>query len=786
MRIGRVCTAFVLLISLLVLCPRSRADGLIVIQQPLVVPGPVPSPMPRPRFAFAPLEVTYHRVNVEIHDQVATTSVDQEFYNPNNARLEGTYLFPLPDGAHVDRFAMDVNGRMTEAELLDADKARGIYEDIVRKYRDPALLEYVGRGALKARVFPIEPNSKKQIKITYTQLLKSDTGLVEYTYPLNTEKFSAAPLKDVSVRVTIACADPIKSVYSPSHKAEVRRDGERAATIGYEEKNVRPDSDFKVLFSRAKADVGVDLLTYRNSPDDGYFLLLASPGFGSSANDRVQQRDVCFVIDTSGSMAEAGGKKMEQAKKALSFCLQNLNPGDRFEVIRFSTEAEGLFNEFKPAEKANVDRALAFVQSLKPIGGTAIEDALKKALSTTGFQPVSIHGHGQDAHATGVTRVVIFLTDGQPTVGETNEDKLVESVTKANVANTRVFSFGIGTDVNTHLLDRVASQTKAVSQYVLPEEDLEVKLSSFYSKIKEPVLSNVEVAFSGGNIRTSQLYPSAVPDLFKGEVLVAFGRYSGTGPAAVKVSGTLNGQRREFSTDVKFADHDTANAYIPRLWATRRVGWLLDEIRLHGESAELKEEATRLAREHGIVTPYTAYLIMEDERGRNVPIAMRNFRELDADAAGRELVRERYVRAKSEAQDREQRTGAGAVATARDLSALKQNESLDTVARGPAAAGMPGGAYGGYAGMKPVTDPAQPPAAQPASTQVVNGRAFYANAGAWTDSTAQSRKGLKRVELAFGSDDYFGLLKKHPEAAQWFALGNQVDVVLGDTLYVVR
>src|SRR3954468_20782272 len=146
MRTGRVCNAFVCLLALLVVCQGARADGLIVILQPVVVPGPGPSPLPRPRFAFAPLEITYHRVNVEIHDQVATTSVDQEFYNPNNARLEGTYLFPLPDGAHVDRFAMDVNGKMTEAELLDADKARGIYEEIVRKYRDPALLEYVGRG----------------------------------------------------------------------------------------------------------------------------------------------------------------------------------------------------------------------------------------------------------------------------------------------------------------------------------------------------------------------------------------------------------------------------------------------------------------------------------------------------------------------------------------------------------------------------------------------------------------------------------------------------------------
>jgi Ca-activated chloride channel family protein len=358
-----------------------------------------------------------------------------------------------------------------------------------------------------------------------------------------------------------------------------------------------------------------------------------------------------------------------------------------------------------------------------------------------------------------------------------------------------VFSFGIGTDVNTHLLDRVASQTKAVSQYVLPEEDLEVKLSGFFAKIKDPVLSNVEVAFTGGDVKASQLYPSAMPDLFKGEVLVAFGRYGGKGPAAVKVSGTLNGERREFSTDVKFAEHDTANAYIPRLWAARRVGWLLDEIRLRGESAELKEEATRLAREHGIVTPYTAYLIMEDERGRNVPVAVRNFRQLDENAAGRQLVRDRYEYARAEAQDRERRTGAGAVATARDLSALKLNENLDGVAnldrgaRQPGYGGMSGGGFGrfGMMGAYPgVMAPGQQPEAEANPTRVVNGRAFYANNGVWTDSTAQANNKLKRVEVAFGGDEYFRLLKAHPEAAQWFALGNQVDVVLGDTLYAVR
>ena len=262
---------------LLVRAGLARADGFIVVREPPT--NPVPG-----HFAFAPLNVTYHRVTVDINEHVATTTVDQEFHNPNNRQLEGTYLFPLPPGAHIDKFSMDVNGTMTQAELLDAAKARGIYEEIVRKYRDPALLEYTGRDAFKARIFPIEPNSRKRVIIKYTQVLKGDTGTVEYTYPLNTEKFSARPLENVSVKVNLACNAPIKSLYSPSHDVEIRREGEPKATIGYEERNVRPDTDFKLIFSRGTSPVGVDLLTYRNSPDDGYFLLLASPGIESSAS----------------------------------------------------------------------------------------------------------------------------------------------------------------------------------------------------------------------------------------------------------------------------------------------------------------------------------------------------------------------------------------------------------------------------------------------------------------------------------------------------------------------
>src|SRR5436190_14825630 len=355
-----------------------------------IVPPPWPSPRPRPEpwprpwpvpppriYQFCPLEVTRHQASVRITDQLAATSIEQEFYNPNDQRIEGTFLFPIPKGAQIKKFTMEIDGKPVEAELMSADKARGIYEDIVRKLRDPALLEYAGQDVFKVRIFPIEPHAKKHVSLSYTQLLKSDSGLIGFTYPLNTEKFSAKPIPDVSLKVEVETKRPLKSIYSPSHNVEIKRHGGNRATVGFEARDVKPDSDFQIFFGPEADEIGVNLMTYKTGPDDGYFLLLASPGIDAKET-KVIPKDVAFVLDTSGSMA---GKKLEQAKKALLFCVENLNDDDRFEIIRFSTETEPLFNNLTDASKESRSRASGFIKDLKPIGGTAIDDALKKALA---------------------------------------------------------------------------------------------------------------------------------------------------------------------------------------------------------------------------------------------------------------------------------------------------------------------------------------------------------------------------------------------------------------------
>ncbi len=756
---------------------------------------------PPPRvYQFSPLEVTKHQASVRINDQFAVTSIEQDFYNPNPQRIEGTFMFPVPKGAQLKKFALEIDGKPVEAELMSADKARGIYEDIVRKLRDPALLEYAGQDVFKVRIFPIEPRATKRISLSYTQLLKSDSGLIGFSYPLNTEKFSAKPIPTVSLKVDVETKRPLKSIYSPSHDVEIKRHGGNRAMIGFEAKDVKPDADFQLFFAPEEDEIGVNLMTYKDSGEDGYFLLLAAPGVDMK-DKKIAPKDVAFVLDTSGSMA---GKKLEQAKKALLFCVENLNEADRFEVIRFSTETEPVFGQLTEASKASRSKAADFIKDLKPIGGTAIDDALKTALalrpggSRREEAQVSDSEIRNPKSEIGRPFVVIFLTDGLPTIGTTSEDQIVGSVKKASDGNVRVFCFGIGLDVNTHLLDKITEETRAFSQYVLPEEDIEVKVSNFFAKIKDPVVTNPTLTFTG-DFRATKLYPSPLPDLFKGEQLVLVGRYSGKGASAVLIEATVQGARKKFSYDVKVPEETTEHDFIPRLWATRRVGYLLEQIRLHGENAELKDEVTELARRYSIVTPYTASLIVEDEARRGVPLISQSLPEFQEDTAAREATTHFYNRLTLE------RNGLAPVTRSRSELALKSaNSPADGVALGNeeslrgfgggAVLAAPLGAAGGTPavrqgyGISPsagVETEVSRVAQYTQQSRFVAGRSFYRNGNQWIDAGVQKLKDAKRVRLQLNSKEYFDLVTRKPEVLPWLALGQNVQLVLSGTVYEV-
>jgi Ca-activated chloride channel homolog len=715
------------------------ADGFIVVPAP-------PRDIIRTPF---PLEVKYHHVNVDINDQSAVTSIDQEFYNPTNVRLEGYYIFPIPEDAVIKKFTMFINGTETEAELLDAKKARQIYEDIVRKALDPALLEYQGRGIFKVRIFPIEPGSTKRVKISYTQILEKDNGTIEYLYPLNTEKFSARPLNDVSIKVDIKSSDSLKNIYCTSHETEIIRKTDNHALASFEQKNIRPDTDFNLYYSTDKSKIGLSMLAYKENGKDGYFFLSASPGLDMIENE-VSEKDITFVLDVSGSMA---GEKLDQAKKALLFCVNNLNKGDRFQIIRFSTEAEALFKSLTSVDAANLGKAKKFIDNMKAIGGTAIEEALSLALSAK---------DGDRPH------MIIFITDGKPTIGETDEDKLVKKIKNANKLNTRIFTFGVGYDLNTHLLDKITKETNAYRYYISPKEDIEVKISNFYTKVQSPVLTDLKLTFSG-NIKTFKTYPKDLPDIFKGSSLTVLGSYSGSGDAKVILEGKVKNKIRRFEYKMNIPSEETKNDFIPYLWAARHVGYLLDQIRLNGEDRELVEEATEVARKYGIVTPYTSYLILEDERKRVSSGGIRADDQTMGNLAP--MVKDLAKRSEMEYKAMGQKSGAASVQPSQEFQALNNASKIGDARQGTSRLGF---------ADKPGT--AQNQAGQ---VRNIQGRAMYNAGGYWIDSKIQAKKRDKSVRIQFAGKEYFDLLQRKPEAAQFYSLGKNLRFVLDETVYEV-
>jgi Ca-activated chloride channel family protein len=544
-----------------------------------------------------PLAMVNHRVRIDIDDQVAVTGVEQTFRNHTDRPLEATYIFPVPRGASVNKFTMHVDGKEVSGELLEADKARKVYTDIVRRTQDPGLLEYMDNGLLRLRVFPVPPKSDQKVSLRYTSVAPLDNGLVEYVYPLKTDGKATQTLEEFSVRATIKSQHSLLNVYSPTHAIDTRRIGERAVEVTFEREQTALDKDFQLFYAVGRGEVGLTPLTYRPlSTEDGYFLFLISPQGDVSESARLQPRDLVFVVDTSGSMA---GVKMEQARKAVRHCLGHLNPHDRFAVCNFSTTVGKYREALAPSSAEQVEHARRWVDNLKAAGGTAIDDALAAALAYRTEDP-------------GRTFTVIFFTDGQPTIGETNPDRILKRVAGRNTANTRIFTFGVGDDVNAALLDQLAEQTRAVSTYVRPAEDIEVKASALSSKVSHPVLTNLKLT-AGDAARLSEVYPPQLPDLFHGGQLVVLGRFAGQGPVSVRLTGTVGGETREYTYEMTPAARGGEDReFVEHLWARRKVGYLLDQIRLNGEKKELLDEVTALAKRYGIATPYTSYLIVPD------------------------------------------------------------------------------------------------------------------------------------------------------------------------------
>ena len=614
------------------------------------------------RRADEPIRIERVRARVKILEQAAETTLQVDLFNPGRARAEAVLLLPVPDGAAVGSFLFAGSAREPTARLMEKREARRIYDDIVRQVRDPALLEFAGYNLVQTSVFPVEPQGRQSVRLTYTHLLSVSDNRVDYLLPRSEALDVEAPWE---VEVEIHDKAPIGTVYSPSHEVVIRRHNERQVTLSVKDDARRAPGPFRLSFLREKNGLQASLFAY---PDPkvggGYFLLRAgAPGKLPPEAQRLK-REVTLVLDRSGSMA---GPKLDQVRAAALQVIEGLNDGELFNVIDYSTTVA----TFAPAPVArdgeSVRKARAYLDGLRPIGGTNIHDALVEALRQPprdGFLPI-----------------VLFLTDGLPTIGQTSEAAIREAVEKGNAHKRRVFAFGVGHDVNAPLLDRVAEATRAVSAYVDPAEDVEVKVADVFKRLYGPVLAGPKVTTidAKGAVATDRVrepIPATLPDLFEGDQLVLLGQYKGDDPLRFLLEGDYLGDAKRFEFQFDLSRATTRNVFVARLWASRRITFLIDQIRQAGgldegprvagrspaddpRFRELVEEILRLSTEFGILSEYTAFLATEgtdlnDWRALSLACGL----ELDGKA-----VRTRW--------------GEGAVARSKDLNMKKQQRQLD-------------------------------------------------------------------------------------------------------------
>ena len=696
---------------------------LVKAQEPIQPEPPIIEP---PQWRMDDLKIDYQRVDVTIEDQVATTHIDQLFVNENDWMLEGTYLFPLPQGAVVSQLTMWVDGQPIEAKILPKEEARQIYDDIVRQLRDPALLEYVGSSAIQANVFPIPPHNERRIEIVYSQVLNAENGLVHYIYPQSTDLYSNIPLNKQNIRVEVLSKERIHAIYSPSHAVAVSRDGDYEAVVGYEAENVEPENDFELYYTISADEIGLNLLSYRQDGEDGFFMLLVAPEIKV---EEVVAKDVILVLDTSGSME---GQKLEQAKQAAAYIVDHLNQEDRFNIIAFSTGVR----RFRP-DLAAVDEAGAydsFINSLEAVGGTNISEALLEAASQA----------DQERPTT-----IIFITDGLATEGITEMGLLLNAVGTATPQNARIFSFGVGNDVDPDLLDNLSQDHRGTTTYVLPGQTIDEEVSGFYAKVSSPVLSNIKLDYDG--VIVEQTYPQTLPDLFAGTQLVISGRYRDGGPAQITLSGDVNGRPQEFKYADNYFQINGGADFIPRLWATRAIGHLLREIRLNGEKDELVQSVVNLSIRYGIITPFTSYLIEEEDifsqTGRNIII------EEELQMADKALEASQAPVTVEEAAVQAEMAAAEAPMT---LSLATTPANQDN-------------AFGSVVQEL---------------VRVVGSKTFILRDNIWMD-TAFDKDVHEVQEIGFASDAYFDLLSTAPSLGRYLALGQEVLVVLEGQAYQI-
>ncbi|MFN0059098.1 MAG: VWA domain-containing protein [Planctomycetota bacterium] len=557
---------------------------------------------------------------VEIRDCVAVTTLDIALFNPGARRVESDLLLPVPNGAVVRGFAYDGSATAPTAHVLPAAEARRLYDEIVRREQDPALLEFSGASLLRTSLFPIESGGRQHVRVTYEEVLVTDQDRVDYVLERSAALDYLVPWK---IEVNVTSTRPLVALFSPSHRVLSERRAANVASVRLEDASRLDPGAFRLSILRADGDAAASLFAYPDaSGASGYFLLLAGlPVDEAPGGTAPLRRELTLVLDRSGSMA---GEKIDQVRAAAMQIVAGLGAGETFNIIAYNDCIERLATS--PVEKsAESERAAReFLHQLRAGGGTNIHAALSAALARP---PTAL--------ASGILPIVLFLTDGLPTVGETSEASIARLAIDANPLRRRIFTFGVGADVNSPLLEKLASASRARATFATPGENVERKVSQVFERLAGPVLADLELTtfdamLASGVGRIADLQPAVLPDLYSGEPLVVLGRYRGAAPLALRLSGRSGDRVRAFELRFALGSTGAENAFVPRLWASRRIAALVAHLRdLGAEPAavslssasltppadprrrELVDEIVRLSKEFGILTEYTSFLARE-------------------------------------------------------------------------------------------------------------------------------------------------------------------------------
>jgi Ca-activated chloride channel family protein len=729
----------------------------IIIEPPF---PPEPPLMPFPP-GPGPIQVDDYKVEARIDGPAAQVRVTQLFHNQTGQTVEGQFVFPLPADAVVSDLQMRIDGEVLEGRLLPSQEARAIYEAIVRQQRDPALLQYLGQGLFQTNVFPIPPGATRAIQFQYTHVLAQADGLYHFRFPLRAQPVAQGQAAAFQLEVELVNQPGLRTLYSPNHATQIERTGDAGARVTLEGTAATTDPAFDLFWGVSDEAIGLNVLSYRPAGEDGFFVLLASPEL-DTAESQVVARDVVLVLDVSGSME---GEKMLQARKAVDYVVDHLNREDRFSIVSFSTGVRLWSNHLEDATVENVADAREWIGRLEAGGSTDINRALLEALAlvaeTSAEQPAR-------------PAYILFMTDGLPTQGETDPWHILDNAL-ANAPQgrmVRLFTFGVGFDVNTQLLDTLSQELAGRSSYVLPEERIDEAVSQFYQGIRTPVLTDVAIDL-GEQVVVDEVYPYPLPDLFAGEQLVVVGRYRAGGVVPVTLRGVVNG--REFVNEYasqELVDHG-GEPFVARLWAARKIGVLMTQIRREGPDPEVIDAIVDLSLQYGIVTPYTTYLVeepqMQPQAGQpeaplmpdgSAPSGMGGGAggAAAAPAAGAvptEVRPEAEAAAAAEADRVANMAASGEEAVAAS-KAQNEMQTATTVSGDEAMVFVEGKTFmrQGY-----VTG--------------TNGETL----GFWVDTAYTSD--MEMGWVLFGSDAYFALVQE-PRVAAWLAVSPELVVVLGD------